>query len=126
MGKKLLRGEGIKKGQDSMFRRKYRLPWRVRFSNSRSFSTLFFLAKIKPNNLLFNRFRIIISKKIDKRAVVRNRIKRLVSSVVEELSGNMKQGTDILFIIRKEAVGKTRKDFYLAIKEMFEKEGLIK
>jgi len=105
---------------------KYRLPWGIRLDNNRSFSTPFFITKVKPNTLLFNRFGVIISKKIDKRAVVRNRIKRLIYSIIEELYKNIKPGYDIIILIRKNAVGKTRKDFYLAIKEMFLKEGLFK
>lgn len=108
-----------------MLEKKYRLPWGVRFDNSSSFSAPFFIAKVKSNTLLFNRFGVIISKKVDKRAVYRNRIKRLIHSVVEELHENTKTGYDILIIIKKNAVAKTREDLYLAIKQMFLKEGLL-
>lgn len=109
-----------------MLAKKYRLPCRVRFANSSSFSTLFFIAKVKPNTLLLNRFGVIISKRIDKRAVVRNRIRRLIYTVIGELQDTMKQGIDTLFIVKKDAIGKTKKDFYLSIKQMFLKERLLK
>lgn len=109
-----------------MLEKKYRLPWGASFDNSRYFSAPFFIAKVKSNTLLLNRFGVIISKKIDKKAVVRNRIKRLIYSVIGELQQSTKQGYDILFIIRKNAVGKTRKELYLTIKQMLLKEGLLK
>lgn len=109
-----------------MLEKKYRLPWGVRFDNSCFFSTPFFIAKVKQNTLLFNRFGVIVSNEIDKRAVIRNRIKRLIHSIVLELYDNIKYGIDTLFIIRKSAVGKTRKELFLAIKKMFLKEGLLK
>ncbi len=109
-----------------MLAKKYRLPWGIRFDNNRSFSIPFFITKAKPNRLLFNRFGVIISKKIDKRAVVRNRIKRLIYSIIEELYKNIKPGYDILILTRKNAVGKTREELYLAIKQMLLTDGLLK
>lgn len=108
-----------------MLAKKYRLPWGVKFDNSRYFSSPQFIAKVKQNTFLFNRLGVVISKKIDKRAVVRNRIKRLIYSITEELPKNIKQGYDILIVIRKNAVGKTRKELYLSIKQMLLKEGLL-
>ena len=108
-----------------MLEKKYRLPWGVRFDKSRSVSTLQFIVKVKPNTLLFNRFGVIVSKKIDKRAVVRNRIKRLIHSIIEEVYKKMKYGNDILILVRNNSVGKTREDLYLAIKHMLLVEGLL-
>ena len=109
-----------------MLAKKYRLPWGVRFDNSRSVFTPEFVLKVKPNKLLLNRLAVVISKKIDKRAVVRNKIKRLTHTVIQELQGNTKQGFDFLFIARKSIIGKGKEDFYLVIKQFFEKEGLLK
>ena len=109
-----------------MLAKKYRLPWGIRFDNSRSISSSFFAARVKPNKLLLNRFGVVIGKKIDKRAVNRNRIKRLIHTVIQELQDDAKQGFDFLFIARRSAVGKTKNDFHLVIKEMLGKEGLLK
>lgn len=84
------------------------------------------ILKIGENKLLFNRFGIIVSKKIDKRAVVRNRIKRRTNSCIQDLYDIIKPGHDMLFIIRKGALGQTKKDLELAIKKMLEKEDLLK
>lgn len=108
-----------------MLAKKYRLPWGVKFNKSRSFSAPEFRAKLKSNTCLFSRFGVIISKKIDRRAVYRNRIRRLIYSIVEELYDNIGQGYDMLIIMRKNAAGKTREDLYVSIKNMLLTEGLL-
>lgn len=69
---------------------------------------------------------IVASRKVSKRAVDRNRAKRLIRSIIEELWDKIYFGYDILFILKKEAIGKKRADFYLGIKNILEKEGLIR
>jgi len=108
-----------------MLAKKYRLPFKVRFGKALFFPSHFFNARIKQNGLLHNRYAILVSKKIDKRATVRNRIRRLIYAVLFEFLGKTKQGFDFLFSANKEAVGKTKKDFYLAIESMLEKEDLL-
>lgn len=69
---------------------------------------------------------IVASLKVSKKAVDRNRAKRLIRSIIEELWDKIIPGYDILFILKKEVVGKKRKELYLPIKNILEKEGLIK
>lgn len=109
-----------------MLKQKYRLPRDVNLRNARFFRLSSFLLKINKNKLLINRMGIVASRKVSKRAVDRNRAKRLIRSVLEELWNKITLGYDILFILKKEAIGKKRADFYLEIKNILEKEGLIK
>lgn len=109
-----------------MFKKRFRLPWGIRFNNSRLISVPLFTIKTKENGLLFNRFSTVVSKKIDKRAVVRNRIKRIISSCVEQLYKNLQQGYDILFVVKRGAVDKNRQYFYSAIRHSLESAGLVK
>jgi len=53
-----------------------------------------------------SRFGFVISKKIDKRAVVRNRIKRLLRQAVRERLERIPDGFDIVFVVRPQIVGK--------------------
>ena len=109
-----------------MFKKENRLVPGVRFNNSYSFSAPQFILKTKNNGLLLNRFGIVVSKKIDKRAVIRNRIKRIFRSFLEILNRNILSGHDMLFIVRKEALGKTKEENSQAIKSALEKAGIIK
>lgn len=118
---RLLQEEGIKNGKNLMFKREFRIPKGLRFNNTRLLSTPFFLLKIKKNGLLLNRFAVIVSKKIDKRAVVRNKIRRIINSCIKDLSENLKQGWDFLFIVKKAVVGKRRQELYSEIKHNLER-----
>lgn len=83
-----------------MFKRQNRLPG-GRFYGSSFFSAPLFILKVKENNLGLNRFGIVVSKKIDKRSVVRNRIKRLLREILVNLNSKITPGHDMLFIVRK-------------------------
>ncbi|MDO8621015.1 MAG: ribonuclease P protein component [Candidatus Levybacteria bacterium] len=109
-----------------MLKKKYRLPGTVNLRNANLLRLPFFLIKINKNKLLNNRMGIVASLKVSKRAVDRNRAKRLIRSIMEEFWNKMIPGYDILFILKKEAVGKKRIDFYSSIKNILAKEGLIR
>lgn len=53
--------------------------------------------RVLPNNLEYSRFGVIVSKRVGK-AVVRNRIKRLIREIIRKTS--LKPGNDIVFIAR--------------------------
>lgn len=72
-----------------------------------------------PNNLNLSRFGFIISKKVARRAVLRNRTKRLYRSVIEELLQKIVAGYDMLFIINKNALFKKRQLLQTEIETLF-------
>lgn len=109
-----------------MFKRENRLVYGVKFNNYFNFSVPQFILKTKSNGLLLNRFGIVVSKKIDKRAVVRNKIKRIFRSSLVDLNKNMAGGHDILFIVKPGIINKTKEEIYLLIKQALEKAGLMK
>ncbi len=108
-----------------MFARKYRLPAKIRLDNSKNVHSPFFIVKISKNTLVHNRYGFIISKKIDKRATVRNRVKRRIRACIEELHPKMVTGYDLLFIIKKEAVEKTTEILFSTISEILIKEKIL-
>ena len=109
-----------------MFKRQNRLPRGVNFYNSKFFSTPLFVLKVKENGLTLNRFGIVVSKKIDKRAVARNKIKRMFRQIIQEFNSKMKIGHDMLFIVKSGIKNKTSNDTKLAIREILGKEKYIK
>ncbi len=60
-----------------------------------------FVLKGRRNNLSLNRFGFIVSKRIDKRAVVRNRTHRAYRQCVENIQPISPGGYDMLFVARK-------------------------
>lgn len=109
-----------------MFKRENRLLLGTKFNGSNSFSTPQFVLKMKRNTIALNRFGIVVSKKIDKRAVVRNRIKRVFRHALFELNKKMSAGHDILFIARPGVLNKAKEEIYMSIKSALEKTGLMR
>lgn len=109
-----------------MFKRENRLVPGVRFNNSYQLFSPEFVLKEKGNGLLLNRFGIVVSKKIDKRAVVRNSIKRIFRQALSDFNKDMMPGHDILFIARIGILNKTKEENYGIIKNALRKAGLIK
>lgn len=109
-----------------MFKRENRLVGGARFNNSYSNAVPQFVLKVRKNDLALNRFGIVVSKKIDKRAVVRNKVKRIFRNALLNLNKNIISGHDILFIVKIGSLNKTREEIQLSIKKAIEKAGLIK
>jgi ribonuclease P protein component len=109
-----------------MFKRENRLTPKVKFNNSQSIANSQFILKNANNKLDVNRFGIVVSKKIDNRAVGRNKIKRLLRNALVNINKKMSTGHDILLIIRKGFLDKTKEENLLLIESSLEKAGLIK
>lgn len=107
-----------------MFAKQFRLPSRAFSQNTFSQVTPFFILRFTPNNIDHNRYGFVVSKKIDKRAIVRNKTKRKIRSVIESLHKNLHQGYDMLFIIKK-PLRKDSKMLEEVLKNVFHKEHLL-
>ena len=69
--------------------------------NGRSFFVKEFGFKIIKNNLNKSRFGIVVSLKTDKRAVVRNKIRRRLRDIIQANNQNLKNGFDVMFLTRE-------------------------
>lgn len=103
-----------------MLPKKFRLPSFVSLNHSKTIQTPYLGVKYTSNNLLLNRYGCVISKKIDKKAVTRNRIRRLIHSCLEE-KWLTHAGYDILFIVKKASVGVSRQTICLALDDIMRK-----
>lgn len=83
-----------------MLAKKFRLPSSVKLVGSFSAKVPEFTVRYVKQNLPGGRFGFIVAKSVDKRAVVRNKLKRLVRSVIEEKWLGKSKGKDFLFIIK--------------------------
>lgn len=107
-----------------MFKKAYRLPFSKRFSHTSLVHTDLFIFKFQKNNLLYNRYGFVVGKRIDKRAIVRNSIKRTFRAHIEELHKAMAQGYDVLFVLKKNTLdeqGQVRK----LIEATLRKQGML-
>ncbi len=87
-----------------MFAKKFRLPAAVTLSQAQVFASPLFLLKITKNHLMYNRYGFVVTKKISKRAHIRNRTKRRFRVCVEKVHPTLLQGQDMLFVLKQAAV----------------------
>jgi len=95
----------------------------TRLTNADDFSSVFILKKrfsgafinifYKPNQLQLNRFGLIVSKKINKKAVGRNYMKRVIRSVFRDSETSKK--FDIVIQVKKNF---THKNFLMVSKDI--------
>ncbi|MDO8486389.1 MAG: ribonuclease P protein component [Candidatus Staskawiczbacteria bacterium] len=69
------------------------------FKKGTSFKHSFLILKITQNNLKESRFGFIISKKVSKKATLRNKIKRRIRDTVRQNIKDIKKGVDAVLIV---------------------------
>jgi ribonuclease P protein component len=115
-----------------MLAKKYRLPIQsVLRKNGHSFKSRYFLFKIfsgktrliDSGQTAFNRFGVIISKKVSKKAVDRNRLKRIIFDSVKKFifsqSKDYLNGLDILIILSPGVANLKKIDIIKELNESF-------
>jgi len=109
-----------------MLKKKFRLLKDTKFKKNFSVNAPFFVLKFAKNEQAFSTFGFVVSKKLDKRAVVRNRIKRQMRVTIENNFDKIKAGFDILLIAKNQIVGKNTKEISDKILEEFKNQELLK
>ena len=77
------------------------------------------------NNATVSRFAVVVSTRVDKRATVRNRIKRLVRESIHHLLPIIAVGWDVIVFARQDLSNRKQQDVEIAIKKLFERARLI-
>ncbi len=73
-----------------------------------------------------SRFAFIVSTKISKKAVERNRVKRKLRETVRQLLDRIDSGFDVLFLAKKNLLEKTDKEIKEETEKLFKEAGIIK
>jgi ribonuclease P protein component len=79
------------------------------YKTGKPFLTKFFNFKFKKNGLKESRFCIIVSNKVDKRAVIKNRIKRQISEILRLNMNKIQKGYDISIVVKSNIIDKKTK-----------------
>jgi len=88
-------------------------------------SPLFGMLVLKKDGKDLTRFGLIVSKKIDKRAVVRNRIRRVVLESVRLSLDKIKNGYLVVFLTKKKLIGLGVKEVKKEVDFGLRKMGLL-
>jgi ribonuclease P protein component len=89
-------------------------------------SPLFGLLIFKKNHHQPSGFAFIVSTKIHKKSVKRNRIKRILSENVRLLLPQIEPGVDCLFLAKKTLLNTTFKDVRNEVKNTFQKAKILR
>src|SRR5579872_1892261 len=108
-----------------MLKRQFRLPARSRLKRPFTFSTDLFTVKYATCTLPYSRFGFIVTKAVDKRAVVRNRMRRVLRSCIEERLSLIVPGYDMLFFLKPGIIGKEREELCGEIEKFLAEKHLI-
>jgi ribonuclease P protein component len=108
-----------------MLKKNQRLAKVTRQKGARVFTSPFLTISYFENNQETSRFAFIISKKVDKRAVVRNRLKRKVSKYLEDNLLKIKPGFDIIIIL-KPSILTSEENLNQVLEEVISKTDLLK
>jgi ribonuclease P protein component len=116
-------------GHNKMLKKEFRLRKQKDFENvfnrGAYFSEKFLMLKAVENNLSFSRFGFVVSKKISKKAVERNRVKRLMSESIRLSQEKIKPGFDVVFVSRVGAVDKSFEEIKEPMEKLLKKLGLL-
>lgn len=103
-----------------MLGKKFRLQLKSTQSLPMSVKTPYFTLRYGVNQLSYSRFGFIVSKRIDKRATVRNTVKRRMRAVIESKLEEMIPGYDLLFIAQVTIKDQQFKTIDAAISQILE------
>ncbi len=95
------------------------------FREGRTFPGRFFILKIKENNLNLFRFAFVFPVKNEKKAVKRNRGKRMFREIVQSFLSFIKKEVDVIFIIKKGADERSYGEIKEDVEKVFKKIKLI-
>jgi ribonuclease P protein component len=110
--------------------KKYRLTKKKDFKRvfvqGRIFGALFSAVKIKKNNLPCSRFGFVVSLKISKKAVERNKIRRRLQEAIRLNLSKIKKGVDVAVIAKPGIKGKQYGEIEEDLIAALDKAGIIK
>ncbi len=112
------------------------LPLKNRLKKEKEFQLVFNHGRFIASDLLFIRFLdngineirvgFIVSKKVSKKAVLRNRIKRVLREVIRNKMGRMKKNVDMIIVAKGKISKSEPGEIGDSLEELLKKSDLIK
>ena len=108
-----------------MLKQLYRLPKSAKVLHAESIHTPFVSIKKAQNGLSHSRFAFVVSKKVDKRAVVRNKVKRTLRSFIEYNIENIVKGYDMILIAKAQIQTITKEALFDSLRNTFKNKNSL-
>ena len=84
----------------------------------------FLILKFQSNDLALSRIGFVVSKKVSKKAVLRNKLKRRLREAVNSELARLRPGFDLVFFAKREIQEKEFSDIEQMVKHLLEKAKL--
>lgn len=81
--------------------------------------------KMRSNNLATTRFAVVVGSKVSKKAVVRNRIRRIIQAELSLIFPKIKPGFDVMILVRPVAKDAAPVDIRRQLKDVLFKAKLL-
>ena len=98
----------------------------VLLRNPNTLTSSLFTVKVMANHEGKNRFAFVVSKRLDKRAVVRNSLKKKFRGAIEQIFDNIEKSFDFVFYPKQTAIKADKGQVLDELKKSFSKNNLIK
>ncbi len=108
-----------------MLKKQNRLGKITKKKEDKLFSFPLFSLRVSDNGEKTTRFAFIVSKKIDKRAVIRNRTKRVLRGAVEEIAEKVKGGKNVIIVSKKALAPNQKEEIFAYLQGVFKKTGIL-
>jgi len=112
----------------AMLTKKHRLPKKrieqVK-NNGRYFQTPFFSLVYLAGRQVDSQFAFVLSKRVSKKATIRNKTKRLIAGSVREMMADVRSGFWVVFLVKKAALGQNKEVLSQAVQDAFDRIGLL-
>ena len=109
-----------------MLSKEHRLPSNAQLYRASFFKTPLFAVKVAKNDLAESRFGFLVRKTVDKRAVKRNRIRRIFRSCIEQMPEVLSSGYDMLFFLERSIIDQERDVLFRSLHTFLSEKGLDK
>jgi len=96
------------------------------FKNSKVFKNIFFIFRIAKNNLGVNRVGIVVSQKVSKKAVERNKIRRIISEIMAKEIKKIQTGVDIIIVALQQVLREDQSQIKKEVENLLIRSGIIK
>jgi len=108
------------------FRVKHFKDFKDLLENGSYFGAKEFYIKYNSNNLDYSKISVVVPIKIDKRAVIRNRIKRQLSEIIRLMYKDIKPGFNIVLFCKNPILETKQEDMRKQVKYILENTKLLK
>lgn len=95
------------------------------FQKGRSFKENGLFLKKNQNNLDVSRFGFIISTKVSKKAVIRNKLKRRLREIVQRQLPDISPGFDVILVVNRELLRQDFKELENLVVKLFRASHLL-